>query len=201
MREPLLIGTGNRGKAAELALLLHDLAWDVKSLADYPSVPEPIEDGDTFEANAIKKASYFSERFTVCCVADDSGLVVDALDGAPGIHSARYAGEHGTDADRTAKLLSAMRDVPEGARTARFVCCIAFVRPGCEAHLERGEVEGRIAFEGRGARGFGYDPVFVPEGFTETFGELSPEAKIRVSHRGRALRKLRAYLEALSCKS
>lgn len=195
--ETLLIGTGNRGKAVELVRLLDDLPWDVKNLSDFQEIPEPVEDGDTFEANAVKKARYFADHFHVDCVADDSGLVVDALDGAPGIFSARYAGNGATDLDNNAKLLAALAGRPEPERTARFVCCIAIVRPGGEPHTETGVAEGRIAFEPRGPRGFGYDPLFIPEGFTVTFAEMGPSKKLAVSHRGRALRRLRAYLATL----
>lgn len=197
MRETLLIGSGNKGKAAELAELLEGLPWDVKGLADFPMVPEPVEDAGTFDGNAIKKAAYFSECFNVCCVADDSGLVVDALGGAPGVYSARYAGPACNDADNRAKLLGALEGVPEERRTARFMCCAVFLRPGQPPHIETGTVEGRITFECRGELGFGYDPLFVPEGFDETFGQIEPARKHQVSHRGRALRKLRAYLESL----
>lgn len=197
MAEILLLGTHNRGKAAELALLLEELPWEVKTLDDFPAVPEPVEDGNTFEANAIKKARYFHERFGVACVADDSGLVVDALNGAPGVYSARYSGPGATDASNNAKLLSALADTRESERTARFVCCAAFVtRDGIE-RLERGTVEGRLVFSGRGTHGFGYDPLFIPEGHERTFGEMAPEQKLTLSHRGRALAKLRAYLESL----
>ena len=197
MHEPLLIGSGNRGKAAELAELLQGLPWDVKSLADFPGIPEPLEDGDTFEANAVKKALYFSNRLDICCVADDSGLIVDALDGAPGIYSARYAGPDCSDANNRAKLLATLGGVPQDKRTARFVCCAAFVAPGQTPHIETGTVEGRIAFECRGQLGFGYDPLFIPEGLDKTFGEIDPVQKHLISHRGRALRKLRVYLESL----
>ncbi len=195
VRNPLLIGSNNKGKAAELAELLKGLPWDVKHLADFPPVPEPVEDGVTFEANAIKKAVYFHERFGVACVADDSGLVVDALEGAPGVYSARFSGEGATDVRNNAKLLDLLREVPEARRTARFVCCVVFVEDGAEPHLERGEVEGRIAFAPRGANGFGYDPLFVPEGHDRSFGEMDSSEKVTMSHRGRALRKLRVHLE------
>lgn len=197
MREPLLIGSANPGKAAELAALLEGVPWDIKTLADFPEVPQPIEDGDTFEANAVKKAAYFSACFHCCCVADDSGLMVDALGGAPGTRSARYAGEHSTDVEKTARLLAALTGVPDPERTARFVCCAAFVGPGRPLQVVTGVVEGKIAMESRGRRGFGYDPVFIPNGYTQTFGEMGPEQKMVVSHRGRALRELRAYLETL----
>jgi len=197
--ETLLIGTGNPGKEAELALLLEGLPWTVKGLADFPSVPAPVEDGDTFEANAVNKARYFLGCFGVACVADDSGLEVEALGGAPGVHSARYSGEHATDITNNAKLLAALDGRPESERGARFVCCIALARPGQEVHVEIGAVEGRIAFAQRGPRGFGYDPLFVPEGHARTFAEMTPDEKLTISHRGRALRKLRAYLESLPC--
>lgn len=196
MPETLVLGTRNPGKVRELALLLDGLPWTVKGLCDLPPVDDPIEDGETFEANAIKKALYFSGCFGLPSVADDSGIVVDALGGEPGVHSARYAGDNATDADRNAKLLAALINVPEGERTARFVCCAAFARPGETPHIEMGVAEGHILFAPRGQDGFGYDPLFVPCGHTLTFGELSPREKMAVSHRGQAFRKLRAYLES-----
>ena len=195
MIEPLLIGSGNIDKAAELAHLLEGLPWAVRSLRDYPKITEPEEDADTFEGNALKKARYYSEAFQVCCVADDSGLVVDALGGAPGVFSARYAGEGCTYADNNTKLLEALRDVPEPHRTARFVCCAAFVALDGSTHTELGTVEGLIALACRGPNGFGYDPLFIPEGHAATFGELDPACKHAISHRGRAFRKIRGYLE------
>ncbi len=197
MPKTLLIGSGNLDKAAELAELLHGLPWEVRSLRDYPSVPEPIEDGHTFEENAILKARYYSASFGVPCVADDSGLVVDALGGAPGIYSARYAGPDCTYADNNRKLLGALAQVPMHERTARFVCCAAFINGSGFAHTETGTVEGRIAEACRGDKGFGYDPLFLPEGFDVTFGELSGDQKAAISHRGRALRKLKTFLEQL----
>lgn len=197
MAEVLLIGSGNRGKAAEIAELLEGLPWDVRSLADYSPVPEPVEDGADFEENAIKKARYFSDCFAVACVADDSGLVVDALGGAPGIYSARYAGAGAGDKANNAKLLAALDGVTEPERTARFVCCVAWVRPGKPPHIESGMVEGRIGFEPRGSYGFGYDPLFIPEGHTRTFGEMGAAEKKHISHRGRALQKLRDHLSRL----
>ena len=197
MGDTLLVGTHNRGKATELALLLEELPWDVKMLNDFPAVPEPVEDGDTFEANALKKAHYFHDCFGVSCVADDSGLVVDALGGAPGVYSARYSGPGATDVSNNEKLLAALAEVEESARTARFVCCAAFIDSRGGVKVEMGTVEGRLAFAGRGTHGFGYDPLFVPEGYSRTFGEMEPEEKLTLSHRGRALGKLRTYLEAL----
>jgi len=196
----LLIGSRNRGKAAELAGLLEGLPWEVRCLADYAPVPPPVEDGLTFEENAIKKAVYFSESFGVACLADDSGLVVDAIGGAPGIYSARYAGETADDKANNAKLLAELEAVAEAERTARFVCCAAFVRPGEPPHVETGVAEGRIGFKPRGAGGFGYDPLFIPEGHTRTFGEMEAAEKKLISHRGLALQKMRSYLERLAVR-
>ena len=197
MDRVLLIGSNNKDKAQEIRALLDDSPWNIKSLADLTPVPEPEETEKTFEGNALLKARYYAERFGVACVADDSGLEVDALDGAPGVYSARYAGENCTYADNNRKLLAALKGVPEERRQARFVCMAAFVDEEGGEHVERGTVEGVIAPECRGEYGFGYDPLFVPEGFDRSFGELTPEAKSAVSHRGRAFRKLCEYLASL----
>ena len=204
MAEILLIGSGNRGKAAELAGLLEGMPWEVRCLADYAPaaapVPPSVEDGLTFEENAVKKAVYFSKVFGVACLADDSGLLVDAIGGAPGIYSARYSGPEADDKANNAKLLAELEGVAEAERTARFVCYAAFVRPGEPPHVESGVVEGRIGFRPRGAGGFGYDPLFIPEGHTRTFGEMAPAEKKHISHRGRALQKMRSYLERLAVR-
>jgi len=196
LAETLLIGSGNRHKAEELRVLLAGLPWDVKGLGDFDPVEEPEETGETFEANALLKARYYGERFGVTCVADDSGLCVDALAGAPGVFSARYAGPGCTYDDNNEKLLNALADRPWHERSARFVCCAAFLPEGGEPHLEIGTVEGHIAVEPHGDHGFGYDPVFVPEGHDRTFAEMTAEEKHALSHRGRAFAKLRAYLES-----
>ena len=194
MPKTLLIGSGNRDKAAELERMLDSVAWDVKTLRDFPTVPEPEEIETTFEGNALLKARYYGTQFGVACLADDSGIEVDALDGTPGVYSARYAGENCSYDDNNRKLLAALKSVPPGKRRARFVCCAAFVdRDGIE-HVEIGTVEGVIAPEPRGSNGFGYDPVFIPSGFEQTFGELNPLVKASVSHRGEAFGKLSAWL-------
>lgn len=198
MAEVLLIGSGNRDKAAELARLLGGLPWEVHGLKDYPEIEEPEETGDTFEENAALKARYYGEAFGVTCVADDSGIAVDALDGAPGVYSARYAGENCTYADNNAKMLDALRETTNDERGAKFVCCAALYRNGEVQRIERGEVLGSIARAGRGDKGFGYDPLFVPEGETRTFAEMAPEEKHALSHRGRAFAKMKAYLESIS---
>lgn len=196
MCRPLLIGSGNKKKARELAEILEGLPWAVKTLADFASVPEPEEHGASFEENAVTKARYYSEQFGIACIADDSGLVVDALDGAPGVRSARYAGPECNDARNLAKLLTALEEFPWHERTARFVCCAAFVEPGQPPHVETGVIEGHISVEPFGDGGFGYDPVFVPENHDCTFAEMPNAAKHAISHRGRALQKIRAYLKA-----
>lgn len=196
MAETLVIATGNKDKARELAELLKGLAWEVRSLADFPPVAEPEETGQTFEENALLKARYYSAALGgVACVADDSGLEVDALGGAPGIYSARYAGAGCTYADNNDKLLDALADFAWHERTGRFVCCAAFHGADGTEHTSRGTVEGHISMECFGDNGFGYDPLFVPEGEDRTFGEMSPKEKHELSHRGRAFAQLRAWLE------
>ncbi len=198
MKDRLLIGSANAGKARELAELLAGLPWTVLSLADLPGVDAPAETGTTFAENAALKARYYGDCFGVTCIADDSGLMVDALDGAPGVLSARYAGGEADDAANNEKLLEALEGLLWHERTARFVCCAAFYQPGSEVHFETGEVSGHIAAMPSGNRGFGYDPLFVPEGYDQTFAEMSLEQKHGISHRGKAFRKLRAWLETQS---
>lgn len=167
------------------------------SLRDLSPIDEPIEDGQTFEDNAEKKAVYYARQTGLCCVADDSGLEVDALNGEPGVYSARYAGAGCTDDDNNRKLLHHLGDLSENRRTARFVCCAAFAEPDGLKRVVRGTVEGRIALAPVGSNGFGYDPLFVPNGYTETFAQLDPKTKNAISHRGEAFRKMKDYLESL----
>lgn len=197
MDKVLLIGSGNADKAVELRGLLSETPWQVRSLSDYASVPEPEETEATFEGNALLKARYYAERFDVACVADDSGIEVDRLGGAPGVYSARYAGDDCSYDDNNRKLLAALKGVAGEDRAARFVCCAAFVDGADAEHVERGIVEGLVALSCRGGNGFGYDPLFIPEGFDRTFGELEPEEKSRISHRGRAFRLLCTHLASL----
>lgn len=194
MARVLLIGSGNRDKRDELTHLLEGSDWDVKSLKDFEAIEEPEETEETFEGNALLKARYYGKHFGVACVADDSGIEVDALDGAPGVYSARYAGEDCTYEDNNRKLLEAIRDVPDEKRTARFVSCAAFVDADGTEHVELGTVEGVLAHELSGENGFGYDPVFIPTGFDRTFGHFSREEKATVSHRGKAFRAMCKYL-------
>lgn len=193
----LLIGSGNKDKTGELRALLKASGWEVRGLAEYPSVAEPEETEDSFEGNALLKARYYSHYFDVACVADDSGLEVDALNGSPGVYSARYAGETCTYDDNNRKLLAELAGVAGTKRGARFVCVAAFLDEDGREHVERGTVDGTIATACLGSNGFGYDPLFVPEGFDQTFAELAPEVKAGVSHRGRAFFKLCAHLTSL----
>lgn len=196
MLNELVIATGNAHKFGEISEFLAGASRKLFSLSDFPGVPPAVEEGESFEVNALAKARHYCDFLGLACVADDSGLVVDALGGAPGVLSARYAGAGATDERNNARLLRELQHVPEQDRSARFVCCSAFAAPGGACHVERGEVEGRIAFAPRGTFGFGYDPLFIPEGHTLTFGELPPTVKAQISHRSRAFRKMRAYLLA-----
>ncbi|MEZ6017702.1 MAG: RdgB/HAM1 family non-canonical purine NTP pyrophosphatase [Planctomycetota bacterium] len=202
----LLLASGNQKKLAELTRIVAGLGVRVLSPADVDALPEIDEDGATFEANALKKARGWAAASGLVCIADDSGLEVDALDGAPGVRSARYAGVHGDDHANNQKLLAALDGTPDSARGARFVCAIAVVDPsGATRCAARGTVEGRIVRAPRGADGFGYDPLFEchDEGLPaalrgRTFGELTHAEKALVSHRARALAQLRGDLAALA---
>lgn len=197
MAEVLLIGSGNRDKARELAELMAGLPWEVKCLKDFPPVEEPEETGESFVDNAILKARFYSSHFGVACVADDSGLEVDFLNGAPGVYSARYAGPGCSYADNNRKLLDELEGLPWHERTARFRCVAAFVTPNSpDAHVEQGTCEGHIAAISEGNKGFGYDPLFVPRGDELTFGQMEPAEKHAISHRGQAFARMRAHLES-----
>ena len=188
----LVIATLNKGKKEEISALLENTGIELLSLADFPEMPEIIEDGRTFMENALKKARD-TYAYTGCMsLADDSGLEVDALDGMPGVMSARFAP---TAEARNEKLLDLMKNVPDEKRTARFVCALAIAGPGGFEWTAEGVVEGRITREPRGGKGFGYDPVFYYEPFGKTFAEISREEKNRISHRGIALEKFRAAVE------
>jgi XTP/dITP diphosphohydrolase len=191
----LLFATTNKGKLRELRELVGD-AVEVVSLADLPPVPEPVEDADTFEGNAVKKARAYADATGLPALADDSGLCVDALGGRPGVHSARYA--PGDDKARYQKLLAELTSVPDERRTASFQCALALVKPGGEARVEVGRCEGRIGHAPSGSHGFGYDPVFIlSDRGGRTMAELTPEEKSQVSHRGAAFRKMKPHLLGL----
>lgn len=180
----LLIATRNAHKLAEIREMLPGV--ELVGTDGRPDVPDPEETGNVFEANAAIKAEAWLAATGLPALADDSGLEVDALNGAPGIHSARYAGVHGDSAANNAKLLRELEGVPTGKRTARFVCALALALPGQPVRTLRAACEGRIITEGQGTNGFGYDPLFIPEGYTESFGVLPAEVKATLSHRARA---------------
>ena len=191
----LLLGTRNPGKIYEIKLILGDVALEFSSLNDFPHVAVAEENADTYAGNAIAKAQFYARATGLPALADDSGLEVEALDGAPGVRSARYAGGDATDSDRRKLLLSELARTGSDNRRARFVCATAIASvDGGVLNLSEGICEGTITFEPRGESGFGYDPLFVPDGYDQTFGELSDEVKNRISHRARALLKLREFL-------
>jgi XTP/dITP diphosphohydrolase len=217
----LLIATRNAHKVSEIRGILGG-GFECLRLESFPGAPNVVEDATTFAGNAAKKAVSLAQWLTsapslqlpttgspLLVMADDSGLEVDALGGAPGVHSARFAaldqaGEGHTNSDdveNNAKLLRLLKDVPEGMRTARFRCVIALAETTPHSavrtpHLFEGACEGRLGFAARGSNGFGYDPLFLPEGYEQTFAELGNEVKNRLSHRAKALEKLRAWLAA-----
>ncbi len=191
MEQPLVlvIATRNAGKTNEIRALLEDFPLEIRNLDDFGPIPEVVEDGDTFEENAYKKASFTARVLGFPALADDSGLVVPALDGAPGVHSARWAGAAASDADRCRKLLQAMAAIDD--RRASFECVISIAVPGGPALTYESRCEGEITRAPSGDNGFGYDPVFFYPPLGKTFAELSRDEKGKVSHRGRALQEIR----------
>lgn len=193
----LVIATRNPGKAAEIQDLLGNIELRLLSLNDFENVGLATETEDTYCGNAISKAQYYAAATGEWILADDSGLEVAALAGAPGVFSARYAGTNSSDEDRRVKLLQALAHVAPGDRTARFVCAVAFAKPnGKLIRVEEGVCEGSISREPHGISGFGYDPIFVPHGHHQTFGELPQFVKNNISHRAKAIAKMRAFLLA-----
>lgn len=190
----LVLATRNPGKIRELSALLAPLGYEVASLTDYPGAPEVAEDGATFAENAVKKAVAVARYTGHLALADDSGLEVDYLGGAPGVLSARFAGEHGNDRANNEKLLGLLAGVPPEKRTARFRCVMAIATPAGEVWTAEGSCEGLIAEAPRGEGGFGYDPLFYVPELGKTFAELEPEVKNRLSHRARALEQAKEIL-------
>jgi len=190
----LLLATSNPGKVREIRRALEDLSLEVVGLDEVLPGPPPAERGKTFSENARAKGLYYGRRWAGPVLADDSGLEVEALGGAPGVRSARFSAPRPTDAKNYLKVLRLLASVPPKFRTARFVCVMVLVRGGRVVGEFRGEVRGRIALEPRGLSGFGYDPIFYHPSLRKTFAELPEAIKNEVSHRGRALRKLRAFL-------
>lgn len=191
----LVLASGNKDKIKELRETLKPLGIELLSTYDYPELEEVVEDQETLEGNALKKARHTARHTNLPSVSDDTGLEVDALDGAPGVYSARYAGEEATYRDNLQKLLNELESVPEENRTARFRTVVAFVDGDQEKSFE-GVCEGTILTEPKGEGGFGYDPVFRPQNHKQTFAELSPEAKNKISHRGKAIEKFVKWIGA-----
>jgi XTP/dITP diphosphohydrolase len=191
----LLLATRNTHKTREVQGIL-GAEFKIADLTGYPELPDIAETGKSFKENAILKAVAVSKRMPGLMIADDSGLEVDALGGAPGIHSARYASAKATDAQKIRKLLAELDRVgaTNNTRSARFRCILALAREGNVLHIFEGVVEGKISDRPRGSQGFGYDPVFIPDGLDQTFGELGPAEKNKLSHRARALEQLRSFL-------
>lgn len=191
----VLIATNNPGKAREFEALFHSKGYDIKTLKDFPEVPEIAETGTTFRENALIKASTLSKILNKMVLADDSGLKVEALNGEPGVYSARYAGLQKDDQANNDKLLRNLKGVPLTQRTAHFHCTLALVAPGKEDLVVFGEVPGVILEEPRGKNGFGYDPLFYVPELGQTMGEMSQEEKNKISHRAAALQKLEEQWE------
>ena len=191
----LLVATHNEGKVRELTRMLAGLPLRVRRLAEWPDIPEAEETGATFEENAVLKALHYSARAGLLTLSDDSGLEVAALGGAPGVFSARYGGPSATYPERMARLLAEVEAAGGSERAARFVCVIALADPSTgEVRTFEGVCAGRLADKPRGTGGFGYDPVFIPDGHAQTFGELPAETKQTLSHRARAAAKAREHI-------
>jgi len=194
----IVLATRNKKKVEEIRRITAGLPITVLSLDDFPGCPETVEDRDTFEGNAFKKAVEVSQFSDKPALSDDSGLEVEALGGRPGVLSARYApdAESGNDPRNYQKLLLDLQDIPEGKRAARFVCCIVLAFPGGSQKTFFGYAEGRISRVPNGKKGFGYDPVFIPEGYERTFAEMAADEKDSLSHRGKAIVKLGEFLRS-----
>jgi XTP/dITP diphosphohydrolase len=190
----LVLATRNPDKREELAALLGDLGIKIRTLADFPDAPEVVEDGDTCRANAVKKAIAIARHTGLPAVADDTGLEVEALDGRPGVHAARYAGERATYEDNWRKLIRELDGVPRQRRRARFITAAAVATPSGNVEVAEGILEGVIAEAPAGTQGFGYDPIFVVPQLGKTLAQLAPGEKNRISHRARAFSKVREIL-------
>jgi XTP/dITP diphosphohydrolase len=191
----LIVATRNYGKLEEIRQVLQGSVETILSLADFPGLTEIIEDGNTFEENALKKAYAVASEIRKPVIADDSGLTVDSLDGRPGIYSARFAGEDANDEKNNAKLILELSGIPAENRSASFHCTIALCLPGGFSRTFEGKLEGMIIDNPKGCHGFGYDPLFFIPEYGKTLAELDPEVKNSISHRAKALEKLKEYLQ------
>ncbi|MCA1063604.1 XTP/dITP diphosphatase [Rossellomorea sp. AcN35-11] len=190
MKKSVIIATKNRGKAKEFQHMFAPYGYEVKTLLDMPHIEDVEETGRTFEENAILKAETVAQELGELVIADDSGLAIDALEGRPGVYSARYAGEEKSDEANMEKVLGELQDVEESKRSARFQCVLAIAGPGMETKTVSGTCEGMILQEKRGTNGFGYDPIFFIPALNKSMAELTPDEKSQISHRGNALKKL-----------
>ena len=193
MKHKLLLATRNKGKVIEFQRILEAIApgeIELISLDSFPNLGDVEETGESFEENALLKATQMCKESGLAAIADDSGICIDALGGAPGIYSARWAGDHGNDHANNEKVLSQLKDVPAGARGAHFRCVAALALPDGRTHTQEGRFEGEILNSPMGENGFGYDPIFKPSGFEISSAQMSPEQKDSLSHRGKALRAL-----------
>ncbi|SEM34268.1 XTP/dITP diphosphohydrolase [Mesobacillus persicus] len=192
--EQVIIATKNTGKAKEFERIFNAKGLQVKTLLDFPDIEDVEETGTTFEENAILKAETIANLLGKIVISDDSGLEVDALDGRPGVYSARYSGPEKSDSANIDKVLEELKGVPDSERTARFRCVLAVAQPGKKTVTFAGACEGRILQERRGTHGFGYDPIFFVEEKGKAMAELAPEEKNKISHRAKAIQKLEANL-------
>ncbi|MFZ5652716.1 MAG: XTP/dITP diphosphatase [Bacillota bacterium] len=196
----IVIATQNRGKQRELETMLGPLGLDVSSMADYPHIPDVVEDGETFSENAVKKARAVAGATGEIALADDSGLEVDYLGGAPGVYSARFAGEAKDDQANNQKLLGLLEGVPPEKRRARFKCVVAVALPGGPVYTAEGSCEGVIGTSPQGEGGFGYDPLFIVPDLGKTFAQLDMDIKNSISHRGKAFNMAREIISGLTAK-
>jgi len=200
MSHKLLLATRNKGKIEEFRRILEAQApgeIELVGLEQYPDLQDVVEDGKTFTENALKKAREMCEGSGIPAIADDSGLCVDFLDGAPGIFSARWAGSHGDDIANTAKVLEQMKDVPDEKRGAHFTCVAALYLPDGQSHCEEAEFHGSLLRAPVGDQGFGYDPIFCPQGYSISSAEMSAHEKDAISHRGKSLRAIAPHVITL----
>ncbi len=193
----VVLATGNLYKAKEIKAILNGLNLRFLTLRDFPNLPETIEDGKTFKENAVKKAKETARLTGKIALADDSGIEVEALNNAPGVYSARFAGKKAADSANNKKLIGLLKGIPLSKRKARFVCVIAIAEPAGRNYTVEGELKGVIALRPAGKKGFGYDPLFIVPRYKKTVAQLSSEAKNRISHRSKALRKAKGILKQL----
>ncbi len=196
-KKVLVIASGNKHKVEEIRKIMSLHNWEIRGITDFGLDRLPEETGSTYEENALIKAKTCSEKLGLIALADDSGLEVEILNGAPGVISSRYGGVEGDSTKNIEKLLRELNSVPWHLRKARFVCCALLCYPDARTHIEWGVVNGHITSVPKGDKGFGYDPIFIPDGYTKTFAELDPEEKNKISHRGIAFRKMAEYLRTI----